>query len=150
MRKTTASKSSVSEPDPGTLPGEPVDDVAVDYDAILQANLSRVFGERDATRRRAAIAALYAKDAVLHEPDRSVQGHDAIFQAVAGLLDGLPEDFMFRPVGSALGHHALGRLRWTGGPPDGAAIVSGMDVARIEGGLIRSLHVFLEDAGPRE
>jgi hypothetical protein len=39
---------------------------SVDYDAIMQAGLARVFGERDPSRRIEAIRELYAADAALH------------------------------------------------------------------------------------
>ena len=52
---------------------------------LLHRNLQDVFGEADPTRRRAAIADLYADDAVVHLPDASITGHDAI-DAVAGEL----------------------------------------------------------------
>ena len=46
----------------------------IDYDGLMQANLVRVFGERDAGKRLKAIRELYAEDAVLNEPDASAKG----------------------------------------------------------------------------
>ena len=64
---------------------------SIDYDGLMQANLKRVFGERDASRRIKAITELYADDAVLYEPpDASAAGHAAIGQAVEALLSSLP------------------------------------------------------------
>jgi hypothetical protein len=120
----------------------------IDYDGLMQANLARVFGERDASRRMQAISELYADDAILYEPpDASAKGHAAINQAVQALLSSLPPNFVFTAIGPAVGHHGLGRLRWQSGPPDGPAAVTGMDVARIEGGRIQTLHVFLDPTG---
>jgi hypothetical protein len=120
----------------------------IDYNGLMQANLARVFGERDASRRMKAIAELYADDATLYEPpDASATGHAAINQAVQALLSSLPPNFVFTAIGPAVGHHGLGRLRWQSGPPDGPAAVTGMDVARIEGGRIQTLHVFLDPTG---
>src|SRR6188508_3766311 len=108
---------------------------AIDYDSLMQANLARVFGERDPTRRMRAIAELYADDATLYEPpDSSATGHAAINQAVEALLASLPPNFVFTSIGPAVGHHGMGRLRWQSGPPDGPAAVTGTDVAQIEGG----------------
>lgn len=115
-----------------------------DYDALMQANLARVFGERDAARRIEAIRELYAEDAVLHEPQASVSGHAAISEAVSALLASLPPNFVFSAAGPAVGHNGLGRLNWRSGPPHGPVAVTGTDVARVEGGRIRSLHVFLD------
>ena len=118
-----------------------------DYDALMQANLSRVFGERDASGRMNAIAELYADDAILYEPDAYATGHAAISQAVKTLLSSLPPNFVFTAIGPAVGHHGVGRLRWQSGPPNGPAAVTGTDVARIEGGRIQTLHVFLDPTG---
>ncbi len=120
---------------------------SIDFDNVLQANLTRVFGERDAARRMDALAELYADDATLYEPDRSFTGHAAINQAVEALLAHLPPDFVFRAIGPAVGHHSVARLRWQAGPPSGPAPVTGTDVARVEGGRIQTLHVFLDPPG---
>ncbi|HEV7326546.1 MAG TPA: nuclear transport factor 2 family protein [Bosea sp. (in: a-proteobacteria)] len=117
---------------------------AADYDGILQANLKRVFGERDASLRAAAIRELYAPDAVLYEPDSIATGHDAIARAVEKLLASLPPAFVFSPIGPAVGHHGLARLCWRAGPPEGPVAVTGTDVARIEARRIASLHVFID------
>ena len=118
-----------------------------DYDALMRANLGRVFGERDAARRIAAIRELYAEDAVLNEPDASAMGHAAISQAVETLLSSLPPNFVFTAIGPAVGHHGVGRLRWKSGPPDGPVAVTGTDVARFEGDHIQTLHVFIDPPG---
>jgi hypothetical protein len=118
----------------------------IDYDALMRANLARVFGERDAARRIAAIRELYAADAVLHEPHASVRGHAAISEAVSQLLASLPQDFVFSAAAPAVGHNGLGRLNWRSGPPGGPVAATGTDVAQIESDRIRSLHVFLDPA----
>lgn len=115
-------------------------------DDLLEANLARVFSERDAERRMRAIAEIYADDAVLYEPDNIATGHGEIAQAVASLLKSLPVDFAFSADGPAVGHHGLARLRWRAGPPLGPVAVTGIDVARTEAGKIKTLHVFLDPA----
>ncbi|MDH2384470.1 nuclear transport factor 2 family protein [Bradyrhizobium sp. CER78] len=117
-----------------------------DYDRLMQANLGRVFSERDPKRRIAAISELYAKDAVLYEQDAAAKGHAAIDAAAAAVLSSLPPDFAFKAIGPAIGHHGVGRLRWQAGPPNGPVAVTGMDVAHFENGRIHSLYVFLEPA----
>ncbi|HJU38360.1 nuclear transport factor 2 family protein [Tahibacter soli] len=119
----------------------------IDYDGPMQANLTKVFGERDAARRIAAIRELYAQDAVLHEPHASAVGHAAISAAVTELLASLPPGFVFRAAGPAVGHHGAARLQWRAGPPDGPVAVTGTDVAQFEGDRIRVLHVFLDPTG---
>jgi hypothetical protein len=120
---------------------------AVDFNGLLQANLKRVFGERDAAKRHAAIRELYVPGAVLYEPDDIATGHDAIARAVDTLLTSLPPTFVFKAIGPAVGHHGLARLRWSAGPPQGPVAVTGTDVVHVEGGLIQSLHVFIDPPG---
>lgn len=120
---------------------------SLDYDGLMQANLARVFGERDASRRAKAIAEIYAADAVLYEPHAAATGHAAINQAVDALLSSLPPGFAFTATGPAVGHHGIGRLRWQSGLPNGPAAVTGTDVAHFHGDLIHSLYVFLDPAG---
>jgi hypothetical protein len=38
-------------------------------------------------------------------------------------------------------NHEMGKLLWKGRLPDGTVVVTGTDVARIEGGQIRTIHV---------
>ncbi len=102
-------------------------EASIDYERLMQANLVRVFGERDAKRRIAAISELYAE--------------------VDALLSSLPPNFAFTAIGPAVGHHGVGRLRWQSGPPNGPVAVTGTDVARIESGRIQTLHVFIDPTG---
>jgi SnoaL-like domain len=120
----------------------------INFDALMRANLTRVFGERDRDRRRAALEELYSVDAKLYEPDNVFAGRDAISGAVDALIARLPPEFMFTPVGIAVGHHGLGRLAWRAALPGGAAVVTGTDVIQVEAGRIKSLHVLL-DPEPR-
>jgi hypothetical protein len=116
----------------------------VDYDGLMQANIRRVFSERDAAQRLKAIRELYAEDATLCEPQTSARGHVAICDAVSALLASLPANFAFTAAAPAVGHHGVGRLNWRSGPPGAPPVVTGTDVARFEGGRIQSLHVFLD------
>jgi len=84
----------------------------INFDALIRANLTRVFGERDVGRRRAALEELYTADAKLYEPDSVFTGRDAICGAVEALIARLPPKVVFAPVGIAVGHHGLGRLAW--------------------------------------
>jgi hypothetical protein len=117
---------------------------AVDFDALMQANLVRVFNEHDSDRRRAALRDLYAEDATLYDPDTVATGREAISAAVGALLASLPPDFVFLPVGHAVGHNGVGRLFWRAGPPSGPVAVTGTDIAHFEGGRIKLLYVFLD------
>lgn len=115
-----------------------------DYERLMQANIERVFNERDPAKRLQAIREIYAPDAVLYEPETLASGHAAISAAVADLQAHMPPDFAFSVASPALGHHDLGRLRWQGKTAAGAVLVNGMDVAHFNNGVIQSLHVFIE------
>jgi hypothetical protein len=111
---------------------------------LLQANLQRVFNERDAARRRQAIHELYAADAVLYEPGEIHKGTDAIAGAVTQLLSSLPPTLAFAMVAPVLQNHDMGKLLWRGHLPDGTTVVTGTDVVQIEKGRIRTIHVFVD------
>lgn len=115
-----------------------------DYDELMRRNLAHVFSERDAARRLRVIHELYAENAILCEPDAAVTGHAAISEAVTTLLASLPPSFTFEAIGTAAGHHGLGKLHWQAGFPNGPVAVTGMDVVQIQDGLIKTIHVFLD------
>lgn len=115
------------------------------YEALMRANAVRVFSEPDPARRLAAIAELWTSDGTLFEQEAAVSGHEAISRSVGALLSQLPPDTVFTPLGTALGHHGLGLLRWAAGSRGGApGPVTGTDVASIKDGRIHELYVFLD------
>ncbi len=114
-----------------------------DYDHLLRSNLERVFNERDADRRAAALAELYVDDPVMYEPDGVVEGRAAIAEVAGKLLEQFEPTFAFVPTGVAVGHHGLGLLHWRGGPTDGEVAVTGADAAEIVDGRIARLWVLL-------
>ncbi|MGX1098158.1 nuclear transport factor 2 family protein [Amorphus sp. MBR-141] len=118
----------------------------MEFEKLMLTNLELVFGERDPTRRISTIRNIYHENAELHEPERSVRGHEAISHAVSDLLRQLPPDFVFTALRPASGHHGVGRLQWGAGPAGGPFAVTGTDVVHVEGGLIRTLHVFLDQS----
>lgn len=119
-------------------------DAAVDYDGLMQAHLYRVFGERDATRRAAAIRELYAEDAVVYEEGVEAVGHAGVDHVVDAVLSKAPANFVFGTFGPAVGHHGVGRLRWHFGPAEGPPVVTGLDVIEAVNGRIKALHIFID------
>ena len=128
----------------GGGPAEAVD--AAELDRLMQANIVRVFNERNSDRRRAALDELYTEDATLYDPETVATGREAISGAVDNLLLSLPPDFVFTATGHAVGHNGAARLFWRAGPPHGPAAVTGTDVAHIEDGRIKLLYVFVDPA----
>lgn len=99
----------------------------MDFAKLMQAN-DLVFGERDPTRRIAAIQRITDENAKLHEPERSAQGHEAISQAVADVLEHRPPDFVFTALRPAVGRNGVGRLQRGAGLAGGPFAVTGTDV----------------------
>ncbi|GJD92202.1 hypothetical protein BHAOGJBA_5755 [Methylobacterium hispanicum] len=128
MSDTTSKISEAAEPD---------------YDRLLRANLERVFNERDAERRAAALAELFVEEPVMYEPDNVVQGRDAISAVAGALLDRFGPIFRFTPAGTAVGHHGFGSLQWQAGDEGGSVTVTGSDVAEVVHGRIARLWVLL-------
>ncbi|MDB4958640.1 MAG: hypothetical protein JWO36_6209 [Myxococcales bacterium] len=110
---------------------------------VLQANLKRVFNEHDALRRKQAIHELYAPDAILYEDEGKFSGTEAIVGAVTQLLGVLPPKLTF-VLAAVAENHDMGKLLWKGQLPDGTVVVTGTDVAHVEGGRIRALYVFVD------
>jgi hypothetical protein len=119
---------------------------ANDLDALMQANIRRVFNERNPDRRRVALGELYSDDAILYDPEAVAVGQKAISEVIDSLLVRLPPDFVFSATGHTVGHHGVARLFWRAGPPGGPVAVTGTDVAHIEDGRIKRLYVFVDPA----
>lgn len=109
---------------------------------LMQDMVLAVFGERDRAARDAAIAEIYTPDVVLHDPDGTVQGHQALSAKVQGLLDEAP-GFVFATVGPTYEHHGLAVQAWGLGPAGAPAVVTGMDVATVRDGRLATVHTFL-------
>ena len=115
-----------------------------DHDALLRANIERVFNERDAGKRAQAIDELFVTDPVMYEPTKVIEGREAISKVAGDLLEQFGPTFRFTPVGRAVGHHGLGVLNWEAGPDGGPSTVTGADAARIVDGRITHLWVLLK------
>lgn len=109
---------------------------------LMTRSLLDVFNERDAERRAAAISAVYSPDVTFYEREGAVEGPAALDATVQKLLDGAP-GWVFTPAGEVSVNHNLGRLPWQFGPAGAAPVVTGTDVALVDGGRIRSLYVFV-------
>jgi hypothetical protein len=115
-----------------------------DYDSLLRANLERVFNERDAATRDAAVAEIFVADPVMYEPAAVVEGRAAISAVAGRLLEQFGTTFAFAAEGRAAGHHGMASLRWHAGPAGGPVTVTGIDTAEIVDGRIARLWVLLD------
>lgn len=110
---------------------------------IVLADLLEVFGERDAGRRRAAVARLCADDVEFADAEGTLTGHDALVAKAQQILDGAP-GFVFTPVGDVRVVQDLGYLAWAFGPEGAPPVVTGADIVLVRDGLITSIHTLLD------
>jgi hypothetical protein len=68
---------------------------------LMERNVSEVFGERDPSRRRAAIAELYADDCAMYDTEVESVGQAAVSVRVDGVLGESPPGFAFTLVAAA-------------------------------------------------
>lgn len=109
---------------------------------LMQANLLEVFNERDDTRRAAAIDRTYVPEIVFADPESVVTGRTALDEKARGLLTSSP-GFVFTAAGPVLVNHDLGHLAWNFGPAGQEPVASGIDIALVENGYIKSLWTML-------
>jgi hypothetical protein len=113
-------------------------------ETLIKRNLHEVFGERDAQKRRKAIAQLWTEDCVFIDHSGKTRGRDALDRAIATLHERLP-GYVFselRPVDLL---HDSGRLAWTYGRP-GQETIKGVDVVLVQDGRISLMLTFLDEA----
>ena len=112
--------------------------------ALLSANLFRVFDERDASKRAAAVQDTYAGDIIWYEPDGIIQGRAAL-NARASELQTQSPGFKFRADGIMSVSQNIGVLRWYCGPEDKPDTVQGTDVIIVEGGKVKALWTSIDN-----
>ncbi|MGY4101603.1 nuclear transport factor 2 family protein [Nocardia sp. R16R-3T] len=113
---------------------------------LMRRNLLDVFNEPDPGRRAAAIAETYHEAVVWHEPDRIVRGRKD-FELRAEQLRAENPDWVFRPVGPASELDDIGHLGFHYGPAGQPPVVSGMDIARTNDGVIIELYTIVTEIG---
>src|ERR1700724_4250312 len=86
-------------------------------ETLIKRNLHEVFGERDAKKRREAIAQLWAEDCVFIDHGGKSHGRDELDRAVAALHQRFP-GYVFSELRPVELLHESGRLAWSYGRPD--------------------------------
>jgi hypothetical protein len=110
---------------------------------LIRENLLRVFGERDAEKRRQAMDEIWAQDGIFIDPNGPHAGRAAIDHAIAELHNKVP-DFVFAEIGPTEVFHRIGRLAWGFGTPGAPPAVTGLDVVITANGRITALYTFLD------
>jgi SnoaL-like domain len=110
---------------------------------LLTRNLSDVFGENDAARRRAAIDELYTEDCVFFEPKGVYHGRDEI-DRVAGAIKATHPDFQYQPIAPPEELGNTGRVPWISGRPGEPPAYAGTDFIVARDGRIAALYLFFD------
>lgn len=114
---------------------------------LMESNLLRVFNERDADRRRAAIADTYAPDVRWTDDEGVSVGHEALDAKAQALQDGQLVGLSFIKAGPVHQTRGLGYLAWhVVTPGTEAPIVSGFDVALVNEDRITDLFTVITSA----
>ena len=106
---------------------------------LLTANLHDVFGNRDATSRRASIEQIYTEDIVFTDPEGVSTGWDALEEKARELLAKVPPSFTFTEDGKRYIGPDNGALPWAFGPEDGEPAVRGIDIITVRDGRIATI-----------
>ena len=113
---------------------------------LLESSLLVIWNDRDAQRRLDAMKEVYAPDIVFYESNEgaAIEGFQAINDLVTALQSKWPLEFKFVMRGPLNVNHQVQHISWTLGVPGQTPAASGMDIAIIEAGKIKSLHLFLD------
>jgi SnoaL-like protein len=117
--------------------------MAAGAELLLERVLQDVFNEPDPQRRAAAIAEVFADDAVFADDGRTVRGRDELAATVTGLLAQGP-GLVFTPAGPFRGVGDLGMRPWRLGPPGAEPVLGGLDVVHVVDGRIARLWTVLD------
>ena len=114
---------------------------------LLTRNLQDVFGENDASRRRAAIDEIFTEDCVFYEPGGGVyRGRDEI-DRIAGEVRATHLDFRYQPIAEPEEVGNGGRVQWVEGHPGEAPPYAGTDFIIALDGRIAAVYLFFDKLG---
>jgi hypothetical protein len=109
---------------------------------LMEANLLRVFNERDAQRRASAIQSTYAPDVRWTDDEGTTVGREAL-EAKAKALQSQMQGLVFTKAGPVYQTRGLGYLAWQLGPENGKPVAHGFDVAIVRDDLISELYAVI-------
>ncbi|OIN57398.1 hypothetical protein [Arsenicibacter rosenii] len=116
---------------------------------LLEDSLLKVWSERDDEQRLRVMEQIYATDIVFYETNEgeAIKGHQAMDELIRKLQTQWPPEFVFTITSPVVINHGISHVSWTLGPAHGTPVASGMDIAVIEGGVIKGLYLYLDDPG---
>jgi hypothetical protein len=113
---------------------------------LLEDSLLVIWNDRKADRRLDAMKQIYASDIHFYESNEGtpVVGYQAINELISSLQAAWPPEFQFKLNKPSQVNHTTQLISWNLGPQGAPPVATGMDVALIEDGLIKSLYLFLD------
>jgi hypothetical protein len=111
-------------------------------DLLLKQYLYTVFGERDAAKRRAAIAVIWNKDGVFICRFGAFAGLESIDGAIRSIQEQFPH-FVCSELSAPECFYGIGRLAWGYGLPNEPPQITGLNVAVVSNNRLSALYTFL-------
>ncbi|GGH16628.1 hypothetical protein GCM10007036_17470 [Alsobacter metallidurans] len=111
----------------------------------LAARYIEAWNERDPSRRRSLVEALWSPDGSYVDPLGAARGHAEIDGLIGAIQDRFP-GMAFKPAGKADGYGNHVRFSWTLGPADADALAGGTDFAVVADGRLAAVTGFLDFA----
>jgi hypothetical protein len=109
---------------------------------LMEANLLRVFNERDDGRRAAAIRSTYAPDVRWTDDEGVSVGREALEARAQGLQQ-QSQGLVFTKASPVYQTLDFGYLAWHLGPEGGDPVASGFDVAIVRNDVIAELYTMI-------
>ena len=115
---------------------------------LLEDSLLVIWNDRDAGRRLEAMHHVYASDIVFYESNdgKPFKGYEEINSLVEGLQSQWPAEFAFELTAPSRINHEVQQITWKLGIPGQPPVATGSDIAIIEAGKIKYLHLLLDNA----
>lgn len=112
---------------------------------LIEDSLLVIWNDRDSDRRLAAMRNVYASDIVFYESNdgQPFKGYEEINGLVSNLQSQWPAEFAFELTEPSRINHEIQQITWKLGIPGQAPVATGSDIAIVETGKIKSLHLFL-------
>lgn len=111
---------------------------------LLTRNLLDVFGENNASRRRAVIDEIYTEDCVFYDPDKGVYRGRSEINRIAGAIRAAHPDFRYQPIAEPQELGNGGRIKWVAGRPGEMPAYAGTDFIIVREGQIVALYLFFD------
>lgn len=111
----------------------------------LAARYIEAWNERDPSRRRALVEALWSPDGSYVDPLGNALGHAEIDGLIGAIQSRFP-GMAFRPAGKPDGYANQIRFSWTLGPDGADPLAGGTDFATVAEGRLAAVTGFLDFA----